>query len=588
MATRNDYKIVRDSSIKLLQLAFNNSQNFTTLNDVQKARLGFYHLIIENTLGFQQNLDNQNVELVDTSLTKIIDVNYNQTLHNLNYPKMDDYGIDVVNLEEISSSEVNINLFNFKYRADFSEGHIGDTDITRSTKFLDMLFADDLPLDESENTYTHKVINFLKNYTNSDSKYICNIVLYMVSNEANGIHENSYLNVKSIEKRYGLKIQSITLDNIMSFYDTRNKDKSAKFIVSQEDLISFNLDNQTSNLSFIVKLPINELIRITSSDSDFSLEQNPSFERWKELPTQEIDHSLLYDNVRGYLGDTNYNKKIIETLKDNSQNFFLYNNGITIVAEQIESDKQINKFEIKLNNYQIVNGGQTISSIFKFLKSIKITETLSTEKINELLEPLFNSFILVRLFKVPQGSGLKNLIAEYTNSQNAISDLNLKSISKIQIQIENHFKQHNIIYARKAGDVGDSVENPIFRIGMDDLAQIIYSAQGNPEKVSSQKKKLFKDYYDEIFPKDTFDLDEALNLAKLTQEIRKEYTKKPIYNKTDQKIYYIVYLVQAHSLSILEAMDILEYALKTYDVNLTETRKLIQVKFKAHLDEIIA
>ena len=588
MATRNDYKIVRDSSIKLLQLAFNNSQNLTTLDDVQKARLGFYHLIIENTLGFQQNLDNQNVELVDTSLTKIIDVNYNQKLHNLSYPRMDDYGIDVVNLEEISSSEVNINLFNFKYRADFSESHIGDTDISRSTKFLDMLFADDLPFDESENKYTHKVINFLKNYTNSDSKYVCNIVLYMISNEANGIHENSYSYVKSLEKRYGIKIQSITLDNIMSFYDTRNRDKSAKFIVSQEDLISFNLDNQTSNLSFIVKLPINELIRITSSDSDFSLEQNPSFERWKKLPLQEIDHSLLYDNVRGYLGDTNYNKKIIDTLKDYSGNFFLYNNGITIVAEQIESDKQINKFEIKLNNYQIVNGGQTISSIFKFLTSIQITEILSAEKINELLEPLFNSFILVRLFKVPQGSELKNLIAEYTNSQNAISDLNLKSISTIQIQIENHFKQHNIIYARKAGDVGDSVVNPIFRIGMDDLAQIIYSAQGNPEKVSSQKKKLFKDYYDEIFPKDTFDLDEALSLAKLTQEIRQEYNQKPIYNKTDQKIYYIVYLVQAHSLSILEAMDILEYALKTFDVNLTETRKLIQVKFKAHLDEIIA
>lgn len=587
MAVVNDYKIVRDNSKKLLKLFLEERLENLELDEVGMARNGFYHLIIENMIGFQTGLENTDFEIIEGRLTQIIDTNYLNNIRNINLPQMDDYGIDVVNINEISSSEVNINLFNFKYRANFSNGHIGDADISRSVKFLDILFSDDDVLDECVNTYTHKIINLLKNYTNSDSKFICNIIIYMVSNENNGIHENSLLYIESLKKKYGIQIESITLDDIMNFYDYRNHNKQANFIVPQEDLISFNLDSQTTNLSLIVKIPINELIRITCDDNSFPSEKNPLFEKWGNIHNLKMDHSLLYDNVRGFLGNTPFNNKIIDTLEVQPDKFFLFNNGITMVAETIESTRQVNKFDVSLSNFQIVNGGQTVSSIFKFINNLELDDKTADE-VNTILTPIFTSYVLLRLYKVPTNSDLKNLIAEYTNSQNSISDMNLKSISKIQIQIEQHLKQHNIIYARKAGDIGYEIGNPELRIDMAELAQIIYSSLGNPEKVSSQKKKLFNEYYEEIFP-DTLNLDDVLQLIKTTQNI-KTYYRTSNFNISDQKVFYIIHISKNHDLPISHSVDILEYALKTFRSTtvLTDTRKLIQIKFKNHLEEILS
>ncbi|WP_060209927.1 AIPR family protein [Sporosarcina koreensis] len=586
MATLNDYKIVRDNSKKLIKLLLKERLDELNLDDINTARYGFYHLIMENVLGFQADLENNDFEIIEGKLTQIIDVNYLNKIRDLNFQQMDDYGIDIVNISELSSSEVDINLFNFKYRGNFSDGHIGDRDINRSIKFLEILFADDNNLDESVNTYTHKILNILKTYTNSESKYICNITLYMVSNENNGIHENSLHYIESLKKLYNVHIKSITLDEIMGFYDYRNQNKRAGFIIPQEDLISFNLDAQTTSLSLIVKLPINELIRITCDNSDFPNEKNPLFEKWKNTHKLKMDQSLLYDNVRGFLGKTPYNKKIIDTLKESPDNFFLFNNGVTMIAETIESVRQVNKFDVSLSNFQIVNGGQTVSSIFTFINSIEL-DNKSDEEINSILTPIFTSFVLLRLYKVPTNSDLKNLIAEYTNSQNSISDMNLKSISKIQIQIEQHLKQHNIIYARKAGDIGNEIENPELRIDMAELAQIIYASKGNPEKVSSQKKKLFNEFYSDIFP-DDLNLDTVLELIKSTERIKMDY-KSSNYSVSDQKAFYILHMVKNHNLEILHSIDILEYALRTFrsSTALSNTRKLIQIKFKNHLEDIL-
>ncbi|WP_342506127.1 AIPR family protein [Sporosarcina sp. FSL K6-2383] len=588
MATIHDYKISRVASERIFDLIFKDLLDTSTISEADKARLGFYHIIVENTLGFKAHIYNyDDVELNDGVMTKIIDTNYLEKLYNPGY-KIDDYGVDVVSIEELSSSEVNIDLFNFKYRESFKQNHISDKDISRSSKFLTMLLGDDDSLDESENILVHKIINLLKSYTKSDSKYNCNITLHMVSNEAFGLHENSYGYIDQLKKSYGVEINSITLDNIAKFYTEKKQTKSASFIVAQEDLISFTLDRQTSNQSFIVKLPLNELIRITCDHLRLPLNKNPNLDEWKSVLSVELDRSLLYDNVRGYLGDTDYNKNILKTLKTAPENFFLFNNGITLISDKIESNKLFNKFEIALQDYQIVNGGQTISTIFAFLKQLSKDNDFTDEEIHEVLSPLFNSQILIRLFKVPQGSNLKNLIAEYTNSQNAISALNLKSISTIQIKIEGHFKLNNIVYARKAGEIGSDIKNPLFRIAMDELAQVIYSAKGNPEKVSSQKKKLFTDYYDDIFPEETFDLDYAYKLAMSFENIKQKYIQLPQYKRTDQKVFYIIYLISQYDLDVINAINKLEEAIQTYNVSIPDNRKLIQVNFRKHLDSLVS
>ncbi|PHM05836.1 hypothetical protein CK516_38060 [Nostoc sp. 'Peltigera malacea cyanobiont' DB3992] len=63
----------------------------------------------------------------------------------------------------------------------------------------------------------------------------------------------------------------------------------------------------------------------------------------------------MYDNVRDFDVDNEVNREIEATIKsDEHKSFVLYNNGITIVAEDINvvGDK------MTVTDYQIVNGCQ--------------------------------------------------------------------------------------------------------------------------------------------------------------------------------------------------------------------------------------
>ena len=95
---------------------------------------------------------------------------------------------------------------------------------------------------------------------------------------------------------------------------------------------------------------------------------------------------LLLNNVRYFLGfkgakKTNANRGILDTLKNESQMFLAYNNGITALAESIESENIGNRTDVSEDNnlgnnfisvgmlkairdFRIVNGGQTTASIF--------------------------------------------------------------------------------------------------------------------------------------------------------------------------------------------------------------------------------
>ncbi|MEK9318019.1 AIPR family protein, partial [Escherichia coli] len=70
-----------------------------------------------------------------------------------------------------------------------------------------------------------------------------------------------------------------------------------------------------------------------------------------------------------------------------------------------------------------------------------------------ITEYLAKSEILVRIFNTTDNEAV-NKIAEFTNSQNSISSVDLKSLSTLQIQIEQLLDEHDIIYSRKNGDTG--------------------------------------------------------------------------------------------------------------------------------------
>ncbi|WP_337983762.1 AIPR family protein [Lysinibacillus sp. C5.1] len=571
MANRNDFILIKLKSKKMFD--YLKVQNSTHLDDLTKERLGFYHLILENVTGFLDSNSSEDTTNEDNSNTcTIIDTVYNRYVNN--DTDVNDLGMDAVSIMRSTNGEIDIKLFNFKYRESFNpEKTKSENDISRSTKFLEYLIRNE-KLDENTNSLVHKQLNKIISHLNSSK--ICNISMYMVSNEAKGFSSSSNEYLELLESNYGMKIINISLDDIIGFYNTKNEDSKSTFMISQNEFLSFQSDEKSTQKSYILKLSLLDLIRISSNNKELS--NNYSIENDEEILSSQLDFSLLYDNVRGYLGDTKYNKNIIDTLLRNHQYFFMFNNGITITAENIDCEPKNSgvKYLFTIKNFQIVNGGQTIRSIYRFLN-----DNEDSKKISKLRE----AYVLIRIFKTSKDDTLQNSIAEYTNSQNAISDIDLKSIDIIQIQLERYFSEIGIQYARKAGDLGDVEKEYKERISMEKMAQILYSSIGYPDRASNQKRRLFIDYYDEIFKSEKFSLENCLHQAEKFFEIEKEYNNNiHNYKVSDQKMFYIIYLITFSQLNIPDAIEHLENLLKSYNADVSEARKLIQKGFRDHLE----
>lgn len=194
----------------------------------------------------------------------------------------------------------------------------------------------------------------------------------------------------------------------------------------------------SSNKSYIVKMSLPELIRITCSD--INLRNDASKEGDESLINVHIDLNVLFDNVRGFILRSKFNDNIIKSLTEEPQRFFYYNNGITIIAKDIKS-KELRiggKWHFSISDFQVVNGGQTLRSIHKF------NQNEETNIVNKLSK----AHILVRFLRISD-ENLRNKIGEYTNSQNAISISDLRSLRSEQIQLEEFLETHEIQYFRK-------------------------------------------------------------------------------------------------------------------------------------------
>jgi uncharacterized protein YdcH (DUF465 family) len=204
-------------------------------------------------------------------------------------------------------------------------------------------------------------------------------------------------------------------------------------------------------------------------------------------------------------------------------------------------------------------------------------------------EYLAKSEVLVRIFKTTKDNELNNKIAEFTNSQNSISNIDLKSLRTEQIQLEQFLDENDIIYSRKSGDTGLS-DTKVYKhkISMERFGQVIFSINGNPHRASNQKKQIFDKYYDDLFGESKLKIEQSPEQVSKYYEIKKKYDNRNEYESSDQKIFYILYLHQHISKDIDSLIDLFENIIKTFvpsNSTISDSRKLIQLKFKDYLDE---
>ncbi|NMF85519.1 AIPR family protein [Nodosilinea sp. P-1105] len=154
---------------------------------------------------------------------------------------------------------------------------------------------------------------------------------------------------------------------------------------------------------------------------------------------------LLERNIRRYLGlqGNRVNEGIRHTLtSDEKNNFYFYNNGVTLTCESFSYNAlQDGDYQVRVENLQIINGGQTCMTIFKTLRE------------PDLLHQNAQAFVLLRLYQLPrENEDLVQRITYATNSQNPVDLKDLRANDERQQKLEMDIQQLGFNYRRKRSD----------------------------------------------------------------------------------------------------------------------------------------
>ena len=142
---------------------------------------------------------------------------------------------------------------------------------------------------------------------------------------------------------------------------------------------------------------------------------------------QTYGFRLLEQNVRAFLQFTGkINKGIRDTLRNEPEMFFAYNNGIAATAERVDVEMTESGPTIRrVSDLQIVNGGQTTASLFHTGRKDRVD--------------LGSVYVPMKLSVVRDPSRLGDIvprIARYANSQNRVTEADLSSSNPFHIELE--------------------------------------------------------------------------------------------------------------------------------------------------------
>jgi len=286
---------------------------------------------------------------------------------------------------------------------------------------------------------------------------------------------------------------------------------------------------------------------------------------------------VFQENVRYSLGmrSKGINRQILETARSQprSQNFWYFNNGITIVCKKINDtagEKVIN-----LKNAQIINGTQTTYALYEAYQDGTLRDDVE---------------VIIKAIESNDRLFIEN-VTLYTNSQNAIRLRDLCSNDEIQINVQKVLLgTYKYFCERKRGEIdslyptkeekkkllGSNYKNRI--ISNENAAQAFLAMYLNkPAEAKSEKGRIFiKDqggFYDDIFNLKDGILQEKLLLAwKLLRYVvshKKEYRKE--YKKAEKqspqkkkKIYRYDFLLHCEYFLLNLLKDFLQH--KGFDV----------------------
>lgn len=199
---------------------------------------------------------------------------------------------------------------------------------------------------------------------------------------------------------------------------------------------------------------------------------------------------LLERNIRRYLGrnSNRVNNAIHNTLLNpkKQKDFYFFNNGITMTCSKMRHNAlQGSDFQLKLENIQIINGGQTCKTIQQ-----TINESGSTVAFDDV-------YVLLRLYELENDDEqLINEITFATNSQNPVDLRDLRSNDHLQIQLETGINELGYSYKRYREDSATG-SNVITSAITAEAVMAIW--RKCPHQSKFRRRELFGNLYDKVF-----------------------------------------------------------------------------------------
>ncbi len=243
---------------------------------------------------------------------------------------------------------------------------------------------------------------------------------------------------------------------------------------------------------------------------------------------------LLDSNVRDYQGLTVVNKAIFDTLeKEEKEEFWWFNNGVTILARGIELVSQI---EFRLDDPKIVNGLQTSREVFNYFTKDPDSITRDTRS------------VLVRVIST-EDEDVRDKIILATNSQTTIPPASLRATDPIHLKIELYCKKKGLYYDRRKNQYRNQGKrlNDIVSIGF--MGQCLISLlMQRPDAARARPSTVLADddAYTKLFNKD-FSLEMYYRTARAGRKISELLWKCDWLTRPQRTniFYYVIYAVCA-------------------------------------------
>lgn len=202
---------------------------------------------------------------------------------------------------------------------------------------------------------------------------------------------------------------------------------------------------------------------------------------WIQDLHKKHGEQLFSANYRDYLGlvkrKGNINHEISTTAVSEPENFWVYNNGVTAITNQLELDSPV-----RIRGISIINGAQTTGALSE-------VEQLPTQEIK----------VLLRIVECTDPNLIDKVI-QYNNTQNEIKAADRLSNHPIQIRLAEDLSKFNIQYVHRRGKTKTSRNAITFTT----IAPALCAFHGDPQTAYRNATEIFinDSTYEKVFRQD--------------------------------------------------------------------------------------